>query len=24
VMVDGVLYIVKDGKAYDARGTRVK
>ncbi len=24
VMVDGVLYIVKDGKAYDARGTRMK
>ena len=24
VMVDGVLYIVKDGKAYDARGTRVE
>ena len=24
VMVDGVLYIVKDGKVYDAQGTRVK
>ena len=24
VMIDGILYIVKDGKMYDARGTRVK
>jgi hypothetical protein len=23
-MIDGILYIVKDGKAYDARGTRVE
>jgi|GEM_PF-2766242 len=24
VMIDGILYIVKDGKMYDARGTRVE
>lgn len=24
VMIDGLLYIVKDGKVYDARGSRVK
>jgi len=24
IMIDGILYIVRDGKMYDARGTRVK
>ena len=24
VLIDGILYIVKDGKMYDARGTRVE
>ena len=24
VMVDGILYIVKDGKVFDARGNRVQ
>ena len=24
VMIDGILYIVKDGKMYDARGARVE